>query len=179
MELFAPFSVAEVRATGYFPAEHRATILTAGTDRTLLRLLYDGASRVIEPYKLVFKRPQGQPAREYFYAYDRTGGRSGPGTKSFFPEKIQSLENIGGPFEPRYPIELTKDGAVYGGTFVSPFPTVPRRSSRSRRRAQPKPYRVTCSFCGRTFPRAKPTTRLNAHNNTYGSPCPGRAGFLS
>jgi hypothetical protein len=57
--------------------------------------------------------PRAKAAREYFHAYDRTGGRSGrPSIKSFFPEKIQSLENLEEPFEPRYPIELTKDGAV-------------------------------------------------------------------
>lgn len=180
VELFAPFSVAELRATGYFPAEHRATILTAGTERTLLRLVYDGVARVIEPYALVFKRPQGQPAREYFYAYDRTGGRSGrPSIKSFFPEKIQSLQNIGEPFEPRFSIELTKDGAVYGQSFGRPFSSAPRLPSRTRHPVQPKPYRVTCSFCGKTFRRATPTTRLNAHKNTYGSPCPGRAGYMS
>lgn len=180
VELFALFSVAEVRAAGYFPAEHRATILTAGTERTLLRLVYDGVARVVEPYALVFKRPQGQAPREYFYAYDRTGGRSGrPSIKSFFPEKIQSPENLEEPFEPRYPIELTKDGAVYGGSFARPFSSRSPTASRSRRPARPKPYRVTCAFCGKSFPRAKPTTRLNPHKNPYGGNCAGRVGFLS
>lgn len=145
-----------------------------------MRLVYDGVARVVEPYALVFKRPQGQAAREYFYAYDRTGGRSGcPSIKSFFPEKIQSLQNLEEPFEPRYPVELTKDGAVYGGSFARPFSSRSRTASRPRRPAKPKPYRVTCSFCGKTFSRAKPTTRLNPHKNPYGGNCAGRAGFLS
>lgn len=57
VELFAPFSVAEVRAAGYFPAEQRAAVLTAGMERTMRRLVYDGVARVIEPYALVFNRP--------------------------------------------------------------------------------------------------------------------------
>ena len=31
-------------------------------------------------------------AREYFYAYDRTGGSSGPGIKAFVHDKIAALE---------------------------------------------------------------------------------------
>ena len=44
VDLFAPFAVPERRATGFFPAEYRAAILRGGSDRSLLRMTYDGVS---------------------------------------------------------------------------------------------------------------------------------------
>ncbi len=127
----------------------------------------------------MFKRPQGQPAREYFYAYDTTGGRSGrPSIKSFFPEKPQSLENIGESFEPRYPIELTKDGAVSGGTFGRPFSShqqILAIAAPAATQAVPRHLFVLWE----TFARANPTGKLKAHENAYGSPCPERIGYVS
>jgi predicted nucleotidyltransferase component of viral defense system len=179
-QLFAPFAVAERRATGFFPAEFRAAILRGGTERTLLRMAYAGMPRLVEPYALVFKRPAGRAAREYFYGFDRTGGRStGPGIKSFFPERIQTIENTDEPFEPRFPIELTKDAATGAGTFARPFSRGARTSaSRRRRPTRPSAYRVRCPYCDKTFARTKPSTKLNPHSDGYGNRCPGRNGYL-
>jgi hypothetical protein len=147
IELFAPFAVAEQRASGFFPAEFRASILKAATERTLLRLRYSGVERLVEPYALVFKRPQNRPIREYFYGFDLTGGRSsGPGIKSFFPESIQLLQNTDDAFTPRFPIELTNDGGSSVGTFARPFSTR-RRSSGRGRSAAVGSYRVRCPVC--------------------------------
>ncbi len=125
-DLFAPFAVPERRATGFFPADYRAAILDAGAKTTLLNIVYGGVPRRIEPYSLVFKRRQDGSVLEYFYAWDRVGGRSGPGIKAFVPERVQAVSTTEEQFEPRFPIELTKsaDGSV--GYFARPF--VRRRS---------------------------------------------------
>jgi hypothetical protein len=85
----------------FFGPDHRNLIMEAGAGQRLMRLTYHGVERVIEPYALVYKRAAGKQAREYFYAYDRTGGRtSGPSIKSFFNTDIQRLEMTEEKFEP-------------------------------------------------------------------------------
>ncbi len=56
---------------------------------------------MVEPYELAFKIRKDGVAREYFYAYDTTEGRSGPGPKIFVPGKVESIENTDVKFEPR------------------------------------------------------------------------------
>jgi predicted nucleotidyltransferase component of viral defense system len=184
-ELFAPFATPERTAVGYFPAEFRADILRAGGERTLLRVTYGGIPRLVEPYSLVFKRRRDGLIKEYFYAWDRVGGSSGPGIKAFWPERVQSIEPTDERFEPRYPIELTKEGASEGGMLARPFSTRPRAARRSsgrrpRTAASDYPYRLRCSFCGKTFRRrTMGSTRLNSHADGYGNRCPGRHGYWS
>ena len=180
-ELFAPFAVPEIRATGYFPAEYRASILRAGTERRMLSVAYHGVNRTVEPYALVFKRRKDGLVREYFYAWDRVGGASGPGIKTFFPEDIQSLALTDEVFAPQYPIELTKDGGLSSATFARPFASGPRAPAYPRiRRASSTEYRyrVRCSYCGKIFPRKTMNTRLNQHKDGYGNRCHGRVGTL-
>jgi hypothetical protein len=181
-ELFAPFATPEQTTIGYFPAEYRASILKAGTERKLMRMRYNGHLRVIEPYALAFKRRQDGLVKEYFYAWDRTGGSNGPGIKSFWPERVQSLENTDDLFEPRFPVELTKEGSLDGGTFARPFSTGPRgpRSPRTPRgnRRPTRQYRLRCSYCNKIFYRdSMRSTRLNAHKDGYGNRCAGRIGY--
>ncbi|MDX6587286.1 MAG: hypothetical protein QOI31_1759 [Solirubrobacterales bacterium] len=179
-ELFAPFAVSERRAFGYFPAESRAEILRAGANRKLLRMTYAGVPRVVEPYELVFKRPQGSSVQEYFYAFDTTGGRtSAPSMKSFKPEKIQALEATDQSFEPRFPIKLAAGGEPSFGSFASQRRGGQRAGIRraSGRASRPRPYKVRCSYCNRVFSRSKPSRRLNKHNDGYGNPCFGRVGY--
>ena len=80
--LFAPFGYGQQFEHAFFPARLRNLILQAGSDRKLLQIRYHGATRLVEPYSLTFKRRKVGGAREYFYAWDRTGGNSGPGIKS-------------------------------------------------------------------------------------------------
>ncbi len=133
--LFAPFSQSRGRELAFYPPELRNQILEAGQARTLLNLTYDGVTRLVEPYSLVFKRRISDGAgQEYLYGWDRTGGRgSGPGIKTFFHWKIQHLENTDQEFEPRFTVELSKAGEFgrrthFGGTSVirSSTPTVDR-----------------------------------------------------
>jgi predicted nucleotidyltransferase component of viral defense system len=77
--LFAPFNYGGRHSAAYFPAPLRNAILQAATDLTVLRLWYRGHERLVEPYALAFTvRKSDGVGQEYFWAYDRTGGRSGP-----------------------------------------------------------------------------------------------------
>jgi predicted nucleotidyltransferase component of viral defense system len=173
-------------ADPFYPAEYRNQILEAGSQKKLMRIGYDGRERLIEPYSLAYKKPQNGYAREYFYAYDCTGGqRSGPGIKTFLHERIQSLSITEDAFEPRYEIELSKSGeAPKRSYFGSPFGGVRARSPRSRAvsRSSRNPfapsYTVQCPYCLKTFKRSKASTLLSAHKDSNGYPCHGRRGYL-
>ena len=172
-ELFAPFGHGTTSALAYYPAELRNPILTAGSERRLVSMTYHGASRLVEPYSLVFKRRRDGVAQEYFFGWDLTGGNSGPGTKTFMHYDIQSLEVTQETFEPRFEISLAKAGdASMTGIFTGSG----RRSiGRSRRNAAP--FVVVCSACGKRFHRQRPGTHINKHNDEWGSRCIGGTGY--
>ncbi len=189
--LFQPYpSSAGLHA--FYPVEHRNKIIEAGRSKTVLRLRYHRRERLVEPYSLTFKvRRSDGVGQEYFYAYDQTGGvNSGPGIKQFLHQDIELLEPTEIAFSPRYEIELSKAGDIpdklhFEGTRKTSPWNQPMRVVRPRKPAtrgwRPRPvmsYRVQCPLCGKTFPRSKPTTKLNAHKNTFGSKCPGRRGYL-
>ena len=183
VSLFQPFSYGRHLAGAFFPAEVRDPILRAGSELTLLQINYDGVMRFAEPYSLVFKRRKTDGvAQEYLYVYDRTGGRgSGPGIKSWFWHGIRSIENTDTKFEPRANVELSKAG---DRDSVGDFSAQSRagQARRGHRSAfagtRPLAYRVACPFCRKSFPRTKPSTRLNPHADGYGNRCPGRIGQL-
>ena len=151
----------------------------AGLHR-LLRFVYDGLQRTVEPYALVFKRRRDGVAREYFYAWDLTGGRSGEvGIKSYIADKVQSVSLAEGTFEPRFPIELAKSGGYFGktdfsGANVGTFPSrrAPARSGFSVE------YTVECPYCNKRFKRSKYDPKLNEHKDRYGNRCYGRVGYM-
>lgn len=180
-ELFAPFNYgAELLAGMFFPPELRNPILQAAADQTLLRLGYHGSVRLVEPYALAYKVRKDGLAREYFYGYDTTGGNSGPGIKTFVHSDIAGLANTDIKFEPRFPLELAKaPGRASASYFSSPFSSRSFRAPRRRptRPANTRQYKVQCSYCGKTFTRSTPNTRLNEHKDGYGNRCPGRVGY--
>ncbi len=173
----------------YFPSALRTPIMDAGRDMKLLSLTYDGVTRKVEPYSLVFKRRQDGEAHEYFYGYDQTGGRnSGPDIKSFFHYKIQNLVILDEKFEPRYEIELSKAGELGDKTYFSrpfsrkgnPTSSFRLRASRQRNRySSGTIYRIKCIVCGKTFTRSTYSTRINKHKDQYGNYCLGRTGYLT
>lgn len=178
-ELFAPYGLGEWREQIFYPAELRNPILEAGSAQRLLELRYDGATRLVEPYALTFKRKKDGMAWEYFYAWDQTGSyRSGPGIKMFLAPKVESLRITDQSFEPRFDIELAKAGDVDTAGYFS-GPRGPRLiGSRHRRSAATKPrYVIACSYCGKHFRRKTYSTKLNAHKDSYGNPCYGRVGY--
>jgi len=169
----------------FYSANLRDIIMEGGRLQRLLRLVYDGYERLVEPYSLTFKRRQDGVGREYFFAWDRTGGSSGQtGIKSFLAEKVQSVSLTEDTFEPRYPIELTKaDGGYFGRPYFGSPPSPPflRSPSPSRRQtssAYGMTYTIECSYCGKRFKRNSYDTKLNEHKDKYGNRCFGRIGYV-
>jgi predicted nucleotidyltransferase component of viral defense system len=178
--VFADLRVDYYGQLAFFPSRFRNVIMQGASDLTLLDITYDNQRRLIEPYSLVFKRRRDGFGQEYFYAYDRTGGRtSGPGIKTFLHPKIQSLANTAERFEPRFPIELGKAGEFAGkGYFGGGFRRASVRSQRSPNRTG-RVYIVECSYCGKRFPRKRYSTRLRSHKDQYGNQCFGRSGYIA
>jgi hypothetical protein len=182
-DLFGQFRVDRYGSIAFFPAQLRNTILESASNLTLLELIYDdGSPRIVEPYSLTFKRRKDGFGQEYFYAYDRTGGRtSGPGIKTFLHPKIRDIRTTTSTFEPRFPVELSKAGEFAGKTyFGSSFGSTIRTSRISRSVANSgRIYIVECSYCRKRFPRKKYSIRLRRHKDQFGNLCYGRSGFIA
>lgn len=163
----------------HFGTQYRTLIMEAGRLQKILHIVYDGWVRKVEPYSLVYKRRKDGIAREYFYAWDLSGGRSGQkGIKSFIAEKLQSVSMTEESFNPRFPIELTKSG----GYFSKPFSTQGARTVHPNQLTRRNPfqfsYTIECPYCSKKFNREKYNTQLNDHKDRYGNPCPGRLGTI-
>lgn len=176
----------------YFSASHRNTIMEAGAVRKMVRMMYDGLERLVEPYALTYKTKIDGESREYFYGVDVKGGRSGKvGIKMYTEDKVQSIEATDETFEPRFPIELSKAGEHFGQTyFAKPFSSTLRTITPRVLRVRKTPSRITrvrssfgmsytvvCSVCNKRFKRSSYSTRLNKHKDKYGNQCYGRMGY--
>lgn len=175
----------------FFPSSLRNPILEAADAQVLLRFVYDGAERLIEPYELAFKIRRDEVAREYLYAYDTVGGRSsGPGLKTFVSDKVQGIEITDTKFDPRYDIETNKSGGsetvtrftdrqqpVIRNSFGVKRPTR-RATSLSRTSGWGIEYQVECPYCNKRFKRKKMDTKLNKHKDKYGNQCYGKIGYI-
>lgn len=165
----------------YLPSSLRANIMESARLHRLLRFVYDGLERIVEPYALVFKRRRDGIAREYFYGWDRIGGRSGEiGIKSYIADRIHSVQILGETFEPRFPIELTKSTGYFGTPYFSgsraAVPGYPRATRTKSSSAME--YTVECPYCNKRFKRATYDTKLNEHRDRYGNRCMGRVGYM-
>ncbi len=178
--VFAGLRVDNYGRLAFYPANFRNVIMQAASDLTLLDITYDGHRRLVEPYSLVFKRRKDGFGQEYFYAYDRSGGRTtGPGIKTFLHPKIQSILNTDQTFEPRLPVELGKAGEFAAKAyFGSGFRMGSARRTRVRTTTE-RIYIVECSYCGKRFPRKRYSTRLRRHKDRYGNQCYGRSGYIA
>lgn len=105
--LFGSYSLPH-KDFSFFSSDMRNAIMESAASLTMLKLKYDGVTRLVEPYALAFKRKKNGVSKEYFYVYDNTGGNSGPGIKSFVNEKVSSLSKTTQKFEPRFEVELSK-----------------------------------------------------------------------
>jgi predicted nucleotidyltransferase component of viral defense system len=182
-ELFAPLHPGAQMAYAFYPSHLRNPILEAASERKLLKVTYDGRTRLMEPYSLTFKRRKSDNAgHEYLFAYDQTGGNtSGPGIKALFAHKVQSLEVTDIPFEPRFEVQLAKAGDSSHASYFTGTPghrsTRARTTTRRRQSTGPR-YVVECSYCGKRFTRKTRSTVMNRHKDQYGNQCYGRRGFL-
>jgi predicted nucleotidyltransferase component of viral defense system len=170
------------RATlSYFPSGARADIMESARLHRLLRFVYDGLERIVEPYALVFKRRRDGVGREYFYGWDRVGGRSREiGIKSYIADKVHSVTILEETFEPRYPIELTKSAGYFGNPYFSTSRASGYTAPRAKR-AQTSfgnEYTVECPYCNKRFKRSSYDTKLNEHKDRYGNRCYGRVGYM-
>ncbi|GEM_PF-506901 len=187
----------------FYGSNYRDTIMEAGRLKRVLKLVYDGYDRLVEPYALAFKRRKDGVAREYFYAWDLSGGRSRQtGIKSFISDKVQSLQLTEQTFQPRFPIELVGGAGYFSATSFSRYiasspvfgvsrPSYGSRSSFSKtfgstlggsRKKAASPFGVTytvqCPYCNKRFKRDRLDTALNEHKDGYGNRCYGRTGFI-
>lgn len=92
----------------YYPNNYRDMIINAGESLKMLRLLYHGVWRHVEPYALKYHvRKKDNRGLEYFWAFDTTGGNSGKTTiKQFISDDIQAMEPTEQSFTPQWPVEL-------------------------------------------------------------------------
>lgn len=165
-------------ALSYFPVSFRDEIMEGARLHRLLRFVYDGLERKVEPYSLVFKRRRDGVGREYFYAWDLTGGRSGEvGIKSYTADKVRSVTITEETFEPRFPVELTKSGGYFARPYFSGS-RVRTFSSRRTSSAFARQYTLECPYCNKRFQRSKFDTKLNEHKDRYGNRCYGRVGHM-
>lgn len=175
----------------YFPADYRNIIMEAGRQHKILRMMYDGLERQIEPYSLAYKIRVDGVGREYLYGWDRTGGRSGKmSIKNYTQDKIQSLNMTEEKFEPRMPIELSKAGEQFGQKYFSKLPPYlhnirakRRKTGFPRTRSFHSPavflYTLQCPICMKKFKRIKSyNTKLNRHKDKFGNRCYGSHGYF-
>lgn len=162
----------------FFGPELRVPILEAGRNQTLLKIRYKGDLRVIEPYALKYMQRKDGVQREYFYAYNVSGGDSDPGVRSFVADRIESIENTEDRFEPRFQIELSKAGERPENPYLfdpnKPTP-MPRRKVFGQIRVIKYVYK--CSHCGKQFTKSSMNSTLNAHKDKRGFVCHGRYGI--
>lgn len=92
----------------YFSWGVRNALVAAGRSQTLVELIYDdGIRRLVEPYKIeYYVRKKDGMGLEYFWGYDRTGGKSGPGIKRFICDKILSVRPTNMAFVPQFQPEF-------------------------------------------------------------------------
>jgi predicted nucleotidyltransferase component of viral defense system len=190
INLLIPVPATHERSNTFFPSSLRNPILEAADSMTMLKLKYTGKERLVEPYELAFKIRKDGNAREYFYAFDTTGGRSSDaGLKTFVSDKVELIQNTDIKFEPRYPVEISKAGGAEiisrfeGKNKTSSLLTRPKRKKRSinstwNRNYISKDYNVECPYCGKRFKRKTINTKLNPHKDKYGNRCYGRFGYL-
>ena len=172
----------------FFGSEHRNLIMEAGAEQRLMQIRYHGVDRVIEPYSLSYKKAEGKPAREYFYAHDTTRGDH---IKMFVNTDVESLVILDEKFEPRHEIELSKAGeesrkAYFGKPFSETRRANIGRPSRARMAKPAKfrglsgfeqTYKVQCPYCQKVFNRKTQSVILNEHKSPDGYRCGGRRGL--
>jgi predicted nucleotidyltransferase component of viral defense system len=178
-ELFDGFGAGRSSDLAFYPANLRNMIMDAGQNRKLLRLTYHGATRLVEPYSLKYKVTKDGTGREYFWAWDTTGGNSGVGIKQFLNHDVENMEVTDQAFEPRYSIEVSKAGEIHDslsfskrGQRVADLLGEPSRVKRPPLRhsikmrnpygTSDRKYIIACPQCGKKFYRSTQFDRMIA-----------------
>jgi hypothetical protein len=169
----------------FFSPELRMPIMKAGREQTLLRIRYNGAERLVEPYSLKYLEKRDGDTREYFYVFNQSGGSNPPGVRSLIPSGFQSIDNTDEKFNPRFPIELSKAGELPEDRYLFD-PYKPTRAPKSHgifgfagspRRSSGPRFIYQCNYCGRKFTKTTRDGILREHKDKNGYRCGGRHGF--
>ncbi len=164
----------------YFSPEVREKIMHAGRTQTLLKVRYQGYDRMVEPYSLKYLESKGGEAREYFYVYNLSGGKSEPNIRSFLPEPLESIENTEEKFTPRFNIEVSKAGETPENPYLfdpnRPAKARPPKAIRRKKFSSTLKYKFKCSVCGKKFTRNAHNSSLLPHKSKNGYQCHGSYG---
>lgn len=178
-ELFKIYHDNGFATFAYFGSDLRVPIMKAGRSQTLLKITYNGAERMVEPYSLKYLQRRDGNEREYLYVYNLIGGNSQPGIRCFVAENVQSVENTDEHFEPRNIIELSKAGETPENPYLFD-PNKPLRTPGAKRFGthsyRPR-YVYQCNYCGRKFSKRINNGTLGKHKDKYKYPCGGRYGY--
>jgi hypothetical protein len=177
-DMFATFPEVSYADSSFFPSTFRNPIMQAGRTQTLLKMIYKGSERMVEPYALRYKMPQGKPSREYLFVYELTGGSKGePGVRSYVAENVQSVADTDIKFSPRdgNEIELCKAGEPVDDKYFGD-PNRPKAIRASRRSvrthisrtapAGPK-YTYPCTACSRTITKRKMNSTIGPQEQIW------------
>ncbi len=154
-----------------FPLEK---IRYAAANQLCVELGYKNAKRIIEPYSL----RRTKEGNLLLHSITKNTGEH----RAYRVDRIQSAEITDISFTPKYEIELTTSGPLQ----VLPAKKTPvrlsRRSPKSKRfsyqsRSIPK-YIYECPICTKKFKRKKYDSKLRAHKDKNGIPCPGRTAIF-
>lgn len=181
-KLFGIFPDNGFRQFAFFSADLRIPIMEAGRNQTLLKINYNSAERIVEPYALKYLQRKDGAQREYFYVFNRMGGSNPPGVRCFVAENVQSIKNTQEKFEPRFQIELSRAGEKPENPYLfdpnRPV-RVPRKKitnifgTSSRKISYGSTYIYRCSSCGRKFYRKTQSSVIKPHKSKRGFPCYG------
>ena len=143
----------------------------AGANHLLIRFVYSGKTRTLEPYSL---RRSGR-GNLLLYGWELESGQ----IKAFDVAKISQLSTTDRPFTPRYRVEFSP-GAALAAPMLASVPRVRRtvtRPSRVRRHSGPT-YVYACPVCNREFRHERRDSTLRRHKGDGGWYCTGRRGYL-
>lgn len=169
----------------FYGPDLRVPIMKAARSQTLLKVVYKGEERLVEPYSLKYLQRRDGVQREYFYAYNCSGGSNPPGIRCLVADKFQSIENTDTKFTPRegFIIELSKAGESPENPYLfDPNKPTPRPRAHfgrftSRRQSFGPKYVYQCNYCGKKFTKSTNSSSLNPHKDKYGYPCSSRYGY--
>jgi len=165
----------------YFTPEFRVPIMKAGRTQTLLKIRYKGEDRIVEPYSLKYLQKKDGEEKEYFYVFNKIGGKHKPGIRSLLAEGLESIENTDEEFEPQFVIELSKSGELPENPYLfdpnRPTPA-PKKRARSTGFSIPRiKYVYQCSYRDKKSIKTSFNPTLRAHKDKSGYPCHGRYGY--
>ncbi|MGH7627600.1 MAG: nucleotidyl transferase AbiEii/AbiGii toxin family protein [Gemmatimonadaceae bacterium] len=145
----------------------------AGTNHLLVRFVYSGKTRTLEPYSL---RRSGR-GNLLLYGWELESGQ----IKAFDDAKISQLSITDQSFTPRYRVEFAP-GAALTAPMLASVPRVRRTATRpSRVRPHSGPtYVYVCPVCSREFRHQRRDPALRWHKTRDGGwYCSGRRGHLT